>query len=160
MGDRTWVQLNFPAVCKERVKEIDPSLLTDAEEEDEMINSEGVTVLLLEYSEVNYGCLDIEEDFQAAGIPYDRSWGRGDDYNAGAECFRLNPDGTTRLRHVTEDDNKLNIEFLLSNIENHSELKSHILKAQDELHCPPFTKEQIDLHKNWKAIKLLNPTGT
>lgn len=95
MGDSTWVTLRVHAEDVERAKEILGEYA---------FNHLDARWAYFEFSEVNYGELDEEQDLQEAGIPYDYQWGSGGDYGPGSRYVRYTPEGKLEILNIYDGD--------------------------------------------------------
>ena len=90
MGDRTYVSLT---VLKQHVEEA--IALIEPEEgepvDQDSFDEETVTIT---YEEVNYGTIDVLQEFTRIGIPYSCQSGSGSDYDEAEEHLRFLEDGT------------------------------------------------------------------
>lgn len=69
-----------------------------------------LSLIYLQFNDVNYGNLEIENELQDLRIPYDKDWDAGDEYPAGCEYFRVLSDGTcVEKQFGSEEKNTINI---------------------------------------------------
>ena len=61
-------------------------------------------LIYLQFYDINYGNLEIEDELQDLRIPYDKDWDAGDEYPAGCECFRVLSDGACVLKQFSSEE--------------------------------------------------------
>ncbi len=104
MGDRTSVYLTVRKTDKEKVEAIideHSNGYDDVFEGD--CPSDSTATIEYSFYEVNYANLDFENILRDRGIPYDKRWEQGGDYNAGNEVFRIDSDGESILKEFDEN---------------------------------------------------------
>ena len=146
MGDRTWVEI---VVLKESLPQVKELLGDEGQitEKDELVT--------IYYYEVNDGCIDEQDELTEAGVPYDYSWGMGDNFEAGYKYIRFTPDG--QLVHieyyVTDLDPPL--EKLLELVDRPVELVQYIRQFAEDKKPLPWDN-QVEYGKRYRTLQLLN----
>lgn len=147
MGDRTYVELSVPLALKEKAKAL-INFTTDEEYQHE-------EVYVLVFGETNYGNLPFLGKLMDAGIAYDSSWGRGDEYGPGTEYLRFLPDGSVNSWTAYENDANPNIGKLLALIDKPEELRHYILDHEKSQAIPPWDNQE-EYGKIYMARKLIS----
>jgi len=109
MGDRCYVELMIQTNDEDEViNRIDYDFTSDGP--DNCTN--------FVFYETGYGDIGCEEALQKAGIPYDRYWGRGAEYDSGTEYCRYTKDGEIEIKTAYESEDTLSLDQLEEMLEN------------------------------------------
>ena len=147
MGDRTQVTLTFPTELLSLVEQF-PDHAPDDQWGDDFLTN-------FSYSEINYGDLQFLEDLQAAGIPHDSEWERGDQYGPGTEYCRFSPEGELKIIQVYNKEINPNIDSLMESINDHEALKKLILRHKDDTTPLPWD-DQVKFGKMYRTRQLIH----
>lgn len=150
MGDRTWATLTMPTELVSNVK----AIFDEDNTEDALELELGLTEL--SYHEINYGNLPdgVEDKLIAEGIPFDWEWGDGDDYGGGLLYIRFTETGELHLREVYNRDRNLNLEALLTRIDQPDELVKLIKEHADNV-TPLSWDSQVEYGKRYRMRQLV-----
>lgn len=147
MGDRTWVTLT---VFDEDVETV-TDIISDEPEDD--WESDG-TLSTCQFDEANYGDLPEEAALQDAGIPYDKAWGRGDEYGSGIQYCRYTDDGELALLDVYDDACDPELGELLKRIDEPDKLRSFILEHKASITPLSWDTQQTN-RKRFRTRQLI-----
>lgn len=111
------------------------------------------------FEEVNYGELPFLEALRKAGIAYDSSWSRGDEYDPGTESLRFDAEGKPFTSTVYESDINPNLGALIALINKPDELRAYLLKHQKKVADPPWDNQE-EYGKLYQVKQLINPDLT
>lgn len=150
MGDRTTVYLDVLASQADAAKE-----LFDYEPEDARQN--GDQFVEFEFHEVNYGTLDFLSELEKAGIAYDSSWSKGDEYEAGTVFCRFTADGEIIRLDRYETDINPSMGCLMKLIDDPDALREFILQHQRETTPLPWDNQE-EYGKLYRTKQLINPS--
>jgi hypothetical protein len=153
MGDRTWVRLTIAKEHLDQLQVLDPDLPESTE--DGFVHNKSVELLTFQFVEVNYGELGCEEKLQDAGIPYDKEWGSGGEYNAGETYFRITPSLEGDEFTLYEGQNGLDMDELIARLEDHDALKAYITERKARITYITIDEKQMELHRLYRAAKLI-----
>ena len=121
MGERVWATLAVPGQFGARTLE----LLKQAgfyAACTELSDYKAGAVYEFQEDEVNYASFLIEEQLQAQGIPYDKSYAGGGDFAAGLEIYRPETAGTPTLLQDLSDEAWKQTAQLLERIRAHHKM--------------------------------------
>lgn len=149
MGDRTTVYLRV--LNSQSVEAQEYFTLED-------IGSDiGVTTTEFIFEDVNYGDLPFREALKKAGIAYDSSWSRGDDYGPGTESLRFDAEGNPFTSTVYESGINPELSDLMALIDKPDELRTFLLEHQADVADRPW-ENQEEYGKIYRATQLIQPT--
>jgi len=145
MGDRTWVEI---VVLTESLPQVKEFLGEEAQINDE------TKLASLYFDEVDNGCMEAQDELTKAGIPYNYSWGRGDNYEGGMKYIRFTPEGD--LEHIEYCVSDINppLEKLLKLVPTPRELAEYVQQYSDDKTPLPWDN-QVEYGKRFRALQLL-----
>lgn len=106
------------------------------------------------FDEVNYGELPFLNKLREAGIAYDNTWDRGNDYGAGTESCRFTPEGEAILRTIYDDDLNPDIHELMARIDDPEALREFILQHKENTTTLPWDNQE-EYGKTYQAMQLI-----
>lgn len=95
MGDRTFIELIVRSIDFQKHE----SLFEDHDNNE--VFADGL--LCLTYYDVNYANLDFENALQEKRIPYDKTWGDGDEYTSGFKYCRVLSNGSVIVQEFSDE---------------------------------------------------------
>jgi hypothetical protein len=150
MGDRTTVYLDV--------------LVSQAEAAEDLFNYEpqdtrenGDQFIEFEFHEVNHGTLDFLNDLEKAGIAYDSSWSRGDEYGPGTKFCRFTADGEVISFDRYDGEINPDMNCLMRLIDDPVALREAILSHHRETTPLPWDNQE-EYGKLYRTKQLINPS--
>jgi len=156
MGDRTHVTLYVRKQDADFTRNLYGIPPEEGEEVKEQNSLTGEQELLVyfEFEEVNYGELHDLDKLQAAGIPFESSWGQGCEYDEGVEYLRFTEQGEAKRTALYADDHRIDIDSLLRVKDDHAALVALIEERDNERQILPWT-HQTEYGKRYLAKQLI-----
>lgn len=154
MGDRTYCEL------KVRTKDFKRTLdILGKDNPPNVVDHDG-ELAVLGFEEVNYGDIDYEtkNDLIQAGIPFNWSWGDGDEFSAGEAYYRFTEDGAFRYLKVYDHDTNPNLNELLALIDEPIKLREYILDFVAARTPLPW-ETQDENSRRYRMLRLINLEG-
>lgn len=145
MGNRTWVEITVMNESATLVKEI----LVDVDE----IN-EDISLTNFRFYEVNYGCVEEQDQLTDLGIPYNYEWGSGDNYKSGFKYIRFTPEGEVKHIKYYEDEINPPLEKLLELVSNPEKLVRYVQQYADDKTPLPWDN-QVEYGKIYRTRQLI-----
>lgn len=153
MGERTWVNLTFPAGHEAKVTEIAKATYNRPSS-----SCSSCGLVTFGFEEVNYGELPPEflQAMRDNGIAYDMDWFAGGEFIAGTWSLRFNADGEAQQLSFTTAQVGVPLSTLLANINDHEKLKAAI--REHEANTVAWSWENQDTYgKRYRARQLITP---
>ena len=160
MGDRCDVELTILKLHKKRVTKVfdmyaDFSLSRrQAYDEHEVSSAKKVPLISFYFEDVNYGQLDFLQDLPAKGIPYDYSWGQGDEYDPGNGYCRYLEDGTLFERVISDEDINPPFASLVELIDKPFALAEYVKNHANWMKIPPW-EDQDKYADKFRTLQLI-----
>jgi len=129
MGDRTYVTLTVRLVDRDKTMKIATKDGWTPAEHD--MFPENSMFIDIGFEDVNYGELPFLYKLEEAGIPYDSSWAKGDNYDEGTYYSRYTDDGQLLSVELNEEDYSIPIRTLVDLLPDYNELADYIRKQRD-----------------------------
>lgn len=117
----------------------------------------GDTTTEFTFEEVGYGELPFLEALTKAGIAYDSSWSRGDEYGPGTESLRFDAEGKPFTSTLYESGINPELSSLMALIDKPDELRTFLLEHQADIADRPWDNQE-KYGKIYLAKQLINPT--
>lgn len=150
MGDRTTVTLTVLTLQAEAAK----ALFSHEPKED--IQDGPITSYI--FNEINYGNLQFLSKIRDAGIPYDSSWGDGNNYKSGSEHGRFTSEGEFISKEFYDADINPDLNELLKLIDKPDKLRQAILDHKEKVTVSNLADEPEQNGKLYRALKLIGVT--
>ena len=151
MGDRTTVYLR---VLNSQSVEAQKHF-TDETSGDDL----GDTTTEFIFENVNYGDLPFLEALRKAGIAYNSSWSRGNDYGPGTECLRFDAEGKPFTSTVYKSGINPELSDLMALIDKPDELRAFLIQHEKDVADRPWDNQE-EYGKIYLAKQLINPDPT
>jgi len=146
MGDRTSVTLTVLECQSEAVEKVFRGFCSKG-----LITEARVDYF---FEKVNYGILRALPELQKQGIAYDSAWERGSDYEPGTEYLRFTSEGVAVKKCIYQYSHNPDISELMSFIDSPEELRSVILRKNEENYILPWDNQE-EYGKRYQMLQLL-----
>jgi len=159
MGDRCIADLVILEPHKKKVIEIinkyaDFSLDRRPITEKMSSREDGISLICFYFDDVNYGHLDFLQDLPNKGIPYDYSWGQGDEYDPGNGYCRYLEDGTLFERVISSEDVNPPMSSLIELIDKPFALAEYVKNHANWMKIPSW-KNQDTYADKFRTLQLI-----
>lgn len=161
MGDRTWVNLEVPVQFGQQIfalfhADLHANKKDDWKHHAMVVYTRVGPIATFEFEEVNYGDLPNLNHVIGLGIPYDISWGGGDEYGPGDSWTRFTPNGEVEIGTVYEEDKSIDVETVFNLLDKPDELRKMVTESYERVKYPGLNiGEQIEFGKIYKAKQLI-----